>query len=157
MLRPRIVVSRCLGFEACRYNGKMVKADWLDELQSRADVVPVCPEVLAGLGVPREPINLYKKDGHIYVIQDETGLDVTEALDRASDDFLMNQDNVDAFIMKSKSPSCGLGTTRIGFGDSFYIASGVFAQKAIEEHGDAVFIDESGLVEEGVEAFLHRI
>ena len=135
----------------------MVEADWLEELQSRADVVPVCPEVIAGLGIPREPINLYLKDGHLYVIQDETCLDVTLALERASDDFLSKQDNVDAFVLKSNSPSCGLGTTKIWFDDSLYIASGVFAQKAMEKCGDAVFIDESGLVEEGVEAFLKRV
>ena len=157
MSKPRIVVSRCLGFEACRYNGEMVEADWLDELQSRADVVPVCPEMLAGLGVPRLPINLFKKDGQIYVIQDETGLDVTEALEQASDDFLSNQGTIDGFILKSKSPSCGLGTTKIRFGDSFYIGSGVFAQNAIERYRDAVFMDESGLAEEGVEAFLKRV
>ncbi len=157
MSRPRIVVSRCLGFEACRYNGEMVEADWFEELQSRADVVPVCPEVLAGLGIPREPINLYLKDGHLYVIQDETCLDVTVALERASDDFLSKQDNVDAFVLKSKSPSCGLGTTKIWFDDSSYIASGMFAQKAMEKYGDAVFIDESGLAEEGVEVFLKRV
>jgi hypothetical protein len=33
----------------------------------------------------------------------------------------------------------------------------VFAQKAMEKYGDSVFIDESGLAEEGVEAFLLRV
>lgn len=157
MSKPRIVVSRCLGFEACRYNGEMVEAGWLEELQSKADVVPVCPEVLARLGVPREPINLYKKEGRIFVIQDEIRLDVTKALEGASDGFLSTLGDVDAFILKSKSPSCGLGTTRIGLGKSFYISSGMFAQKAMEKYGDAVFIDESGLAKEGVEAFLKRV
>ncbi len=147
----------CLGFEACRYNGEMVEAEWLKELQSKADIVAVCPEVLAGLGVPREPINLYKKIDRVHVIQDETGLDVTEALERASDEFLSTLGDVDAFILKSRSPSCGLGTTKIRWGDSFYLASGVFAQKAMEAYGDAVFIDEAGLVQEGVEAFLKRV
>ena len=157
MSRPRIVISRCLGFEACRYNGEMVEVDWLEAIQSKAVVVAVCPEVLAGLGVPRQPINLYRNDGRINVIQDETGLDLTEALERASDEFLSKQDSVDAFILKSKSPSCGLGTTKIRLGDSFEIASGLFAQKAMEKYGDAVFVDESGLAEKGVEGFLRRV
>ena len=147
----------CLGFEACRYNGEMIDADWLEALQSKADVVAVCPEVLAGLGVPRKPINLYKKNVCVHVIQEDTGLDVTEALEQASDEFLSTLGDVDAFILKSRSPSCGLGTTKIRWGDSFYLASGVFAQKAIEAYGEAVFIDEAGLVEEGVEAFLKRV
>jgi len=135
----------------------MVEADWLDELQSKADVIPVCPEVLAGLGVPRLSINLYRKDGQVHVIQDETGLDVTEALERVSDGFLSTLGDVDAFVLKSKSPSCGLGTTKIREGDSYEIGSGVFARMAMEKYGDSVFIDESGLADEGVEAFLRRI
>jgi uncharacterized protein YbbK (DUF523 family) len=157
MSKPRIVVSRCLGYEACRYNGEIVNVGWLNELEKLADVITVCPEVLAGLGVPRVPINLYKKDGRTQVIQDETGLDVTEALSSASDDFLSSQGAIGGFILKSKSPSCGLGTTKIRDGDSFKLGSGVFAQKAMEKYGDSVFIDESGLAEEGVEAFLLRV
>ena len=157
MSRSRIVVSRCLGVEACRYNGEMVEADWLEELQSKADVIPVCPEVLAGLDVPRKPVNLYRKDGQLFVIQDNTGLDVTEALDRASDEFLSTLGDVDAFILKSRSPSCGLGTTKIRLGDSSESASGVFAQKAMDKYSEAVFTDESGLSKEGIAAFLKRV
>ncbi|MES0326358.1 MAG: DUF523 domain-containing protein [Candidatus Bathyarchaeia archaeon] len=68
MSRPRIVVSMCLGFEACRYNCEMIDADWLKELLFKANVVAVSPEVLVGLGVPRKPINLYKKDDRVHVI-----------------------------------------------------------------------------------------
>jgi len=157
MSKPRIVVSRCLGYEACRYNGEMINVDWNTELDKFADVIPVCPEVMAGLGTPRKPINHYKKDDRILVLQDETGLDVTEALEKASDDFLSSQGAIDGFILKSKSPSCGLGTTKILFGDFFEIGSGVFAHKAMGMYSNAVFIDESDLTEEGVEAFLKRI
>ena len=141
--KPRVVVSRCLGYEACRYNGEIIDVSWRNELDKLADVITVCPEMHAGLGVPRTPINLYRKDGYIHVNQDETGLDVTKVLEKASEDFLSNQGKVDAFILKSKSPSCGLDTTKIMWGDSIEIGSGVFAQKAMEKYCDAVFIDES--------------
>ena len=157
MSRPRIVVSRCLGYEACRYNGEIISVNWRIELEKVADVITVCPEVLAGLGVPRKPINLYRMDGQIHVIQEETNLDVTEALERASDGFLSTLGDVDAFVLKRKSPSCGLGTTKIRERDSYEIGSGVFALKAMEKYGDSVFIDESGLADEGVDAFLRRI
>lgn len=157
MTNPRVVVSKCLGFEACRYNREIIVVDWLEDLQSKADIVPVCPEALAGLIVPRNPINLYKKDNHVHVIQDKTGFDVTEALEQASDVFLSTIGEVDAFILKSRSPSCGLGTTKIRLDDSFYFASGVFATKAMEAYGKTVFIDETELAKEGVEAFLKRV
>lgn len=134
----------------------MVESAWLDELRSKADVIPICPEVLARLGVPRLPINLYRKDGQVHVIQDESGLDVTEALERASDGFLSALGDVDAFILKSKSPSCGIGTTKIREGGSCEIGSGVFARKAMEKYSDVVFTDESELVKDGVDAFLER-
>lgn len=157
MSKPRIVVSRCLGYEACRYNGEMINVEWRTELDKLADVITVCPEVMAGLGTPRAPINLYRKDDRIHVIQDETGIDVTDVLEKASDDFLSNQGAIDAFILKGKSPSCGLGTTKIRFCDFFEIGSGVFAQMAMENYGDSIFLDEAGLVEEGVKAFLERV
>jgi len=157
MSRPRIVVSRCLRYEACRYNGEIISVNWRIELEKVADVITVCPEVLAGLGVPRVPINLFRKDGQVHVIQDETGLDLTETLETASDDFLSTLGDVDAFVLKSKSPSCGLGTTKIREGDSYEIGSGMFARKAMEKYGDSVFIDESGLADEGVKVFLRRI
>ncbi len=157
MSRPLIVVSRCLGYEACRYNGEIVNVDWRSELEKVADVITVCPEVMAGLGTPRSPINLYQKDGKVHVVQDETGKDYTAKLEDVSEEFLSGLGNVDGFALKSKSPSCGLGTTKIRFGESIYISSGVFAKKAMDKHPDAVFVDESTLDEEGVEAFIKRL
>jgi uncharacterized protein YbbK (DUF523 family) len=157
MSRPRIVVSRCLGYEACRYNGETISVNWRIELEKVADVITVCPEVLAGLGVPRVPINLFRMDGQVHVIQDETSIDLTETLETASDVLISTLGDVDAFVLKSKSPSCGPGTTKIREGDSYEIGSGVFARKAMEKYGDSVFIDESGLAKEGVVAFLERV
>jgi uncharacterized protein YbbK (DUF523 family) len=157
MSKPRIVVSRCLIYEACRYNGKIIDVSWRSELEKVAEVITVCPEVMAGLGTPRLPINLFLKEGKVHVIQDETGIDYTDKLDDVSDEFLSTISKVDGFILKGKSPSCGLGTTKIRFGDSIYIASGVFAKKAMDMHGDAVFVDETILNEDGVEAFIRSL
>ncbi len=157
MSKPRIVVSCCLGYEACRYNGKIIDVSWRSELEKVADVITVCPEVMAGLGTPRLPINLIRKDGKIHIIQDETGIDYTDKLDDVSKKFLSTIGKVDGFILKGKSPSCGLGTTKIRFGDSIYIASGVFAKMAMSMHSDAVFDDETILNEDGVEAFIKSL
>ena len=156
MSKPRIVVSRCLGYEACRYNGDIIESSWRKYLDDHADVIMVCPEVLAGLGVPREPINLFRIDGKVHVIQEETLEDVTERLENVSEEFLSTIGKVDGFVLKSKSPSCGLGTTTIHFGESIYIASGVFAKKAMDMHRTSLFIDDSTLEEEGVEQFIEK-
>ena len=45
----------------------------------------------------------------------------------------------------------------IQFGDSIYVASGVFAKMAMEMHGEAVFVDETTLNKEGVEDFIKSL
>ena len=57
MLDRRIVVSRCLGFEACRYNGGKVNSPEIDKLRNNIELLTACPEVDVGLGIPRSPLN----------------------------------------------------------------------------------------------------
>ncbi len=157
MTKPRIVVSRCLGYEACRYDGGIISVNWKDRLANRADVVTVCPEVLAGLGVPRDPINLHRIEGKLHVIQEGSGKNWTDELEQASNEILSNLGETVGFILKSKSPSCGLGTTKVHFGDSIYISSGLFAKKAMEKYEDARFTDEVVIEREGIDAFLDSL
>ncbi len=153
----RVVISRCLGFAPCRYNGKMIDAPWLRELASKAELIPVCPEVEIGLGVPRKPINLVKSEIGVKVIQDGTGLDLSEEMVSFSQGYLRYIDEVDAFVLKSKSPSCGSGTTRIRFESSEYLGSGVFADFAEKMFPNAVIVDECFMEEQGVDALLDLI
>jgi uncharacterized protein YbbK (DUF523 family) len=54
--RPQVVISRCIDFDSCRYNGQVVRASLREELAEHVSLTPVCPEVEIGLGVPRDPI-----------------------------------------------------------------------------------------------------
>ena len=57
--RPRIGVSSCLLGERVRYNGGDKRDAWLVDVLGRdVDWVPVCPEVEAGFGTPREPMEI---------------------------------------------------------------------------------------------------
>ena len=56
--KPVIVVSKCLGFDACRYNGQTIYDSFVDSLKEHVDFIPVCPEMEIGLGVPRQPIRM---------------------------------------------------------------------------------------------------
>ena len=135
----------------------MIEALWLKELAAKAELVPVCPEFEIGLGVPRKPINLTKTADGVQVIQDETGLDLSEELVSFSQGYLRFVGNVDAFILKSKSPSCGLGTTKIHHDEGYDLGSGIFADLAFNLFPDAVFVDELFMVEKGVDALLALI
>ena len=155
---PRVVVSRCLGFDACRYDGGIVESPQVGELRGRVEFIAVCPEADIGLGVPRRPINLHSIDGLVRVIQEETGRDLTDQLQGYSEETLGNAGRVDAFILKARSPSCGLGTASLirAEGD-VSPASGVFAAEARRRFPSGVFVDEEELGRLGVEGFLSLI
>lgn len=50
-----IAVSACLAGRACRYDGKANTVQALKEMVERGEAVAICPEVLGGLGIPRDP------------------------------------------------------------------------------------------------------
>jgi uncharacterized protein YbgA (DUF1722 family)/uncharacterized protein YbbK (DUF523 family) len=110
---PRVVFSRCLGFEACRYNGQTIRDDTVESLVPFVEPITVCPEMAIGLGVPREPIRLIEEKGEHVLFQPTTGRDVTAQMASFADRFLDELTNVDGFILKYRSPSCGLSQVRV--------------------------------------------
>jgi uncharacterized protein YbbK (DUF523 family) len=136
----------------------MIDAPWLRKLASKAEIVSVCPEAEIGLGVPRKPINLVKEEYGVRVIQSETGLELNEELVSFSQGYLRFIGKVDAYVLKSRSPSCGLGTTKIQQNDgSFEVGSGVFAAYAMKFFPNAVFVDECFMEKKGVDALMDLI
>ncbi len=99
--RPRVGVSSCLLGEEVRFNGGHKRYRFLtDELGPYVDWVPYCPEVSIGLGTPREPIRL-TADGRLV---DRGGTaDHTAAMAA-----LPLPADLDGYVFKAKSPSCGL-------------------------------------------------
>jgi uncharacterized protein YbgA (DUF1722 family)/uncharacterized protein YbbK (DUF523 family) len=105
--KPRVVFSRCLGFEHCRYNGNIIQEAAVEHLKPFVEVETVCPEVEIGLGVPREPIRLVGDPACPTLLQPSTGLDVTASMQAFAKERLEGLGNPDGFILKYGSPSCG--------------------------------------------------
>ena len=59
MFKPRIVLSRCF-LSPVRYNGGIVKDEFVDKLKEFVEFIDLCPEHDIGLGVPRPRIVLLK-------------------------------------------------------------------------------------------------
>ncbi|QLC50431.1 DUF1722 domain-containing protein [Methanolobus zinderi] len=110
--RPIVVVSKCLGFAPCRYDGQIISCDFIDRMKSFVDFIDVCPECEVGLGVPRDPIRIVL-DGGKKLVQPATGQDLTQKMERFARSYLENLDDFDGFVLKSRSPSCGIGSTKI--------------------------------------------
>ena len=57
----KVGISSCLTGLRVRYDGNhKLNQGLLDALQQQFELLPICPEVEIGLGVPREPIRLVR-------------------------------------------------------------------------------------------------
>ncbi|MCD4828595.1 MAG: DUF523 domain-containing protein [Candidatus Cloacimonetes bacterium] len=163
LARPRIVVSRCLGFEACRWDGQSIACPAIDLLRGLVDFHPLCPEMDIGLGVPRLPINIVRLDDGERLLQSETGADLSMTMRDYAARTLAALGEVDGFILKSRSPSCGLGDVKL-YADSSDSAavvgrtSGLFAAAALARFPDLPIENEECLADPARrERFIERI
>jgi uncharacterized protein YbbK (DUF523 family)/uncharacterized protein YbgA (DUF1722 family) len=105
--KPVVIVSRCLGFAKCRYNGQTIPNRAVERLGAYVEYRTVCPEVEIGLGIPRDPVRVVDNAGRRILFQPSTGKDVTEDMESFCAGFLDAAGAVDGFILKNRSPSCG--------------------------------------------------
>lgn len=145
MVKPKVVVSKCLGFSKCRWNGVTIPDHFVKALRKHVSFVPVCPEVEIGLGVPRDTIRIVNNR----LIQPSTGKDLTEKMNKFSDRFLDKLKDVDGFILKYKSPSCGLKNVPVYPGTGKVQAKssgpGFFGRKVLEKYAGLPIEDEGRL------------
>ena len=131
--RPRIVISRCLEFDACRYNGVLISDQFIKKMKNFCDFITVCPEADIGMGIPRKPVSIID-DGVHKLIQHDTDIDYTEKMNDFSNQYLNKLNNIDGFILKSKSPSCGIRSAKILHKDNSFkkMGSGIFASAVMD-------------------------
>lgn len=110
--KPKIVISKCLEFEPCRYDGQMITNKYIDSLKEYVDFLTVCPEVEIGLGIPRDPIHLINKKNKMSLYQPTSKRDLGKLMDKFSNKFVNDLSEVDGFILKSRSPSCAISTAK---------------------------------------------
>jgi len=147
-LRPVVVASECLEMAAVRYNGQKIRAPFILSLTPHVELRPICPEVAIGLGVPRDPIRIVQEGEEKRLVQPSTGRDLTDAMERFADDFLGSLEEVDGFILKGRSPSCGIKDTKIHSGPEgppIGKDSGFFGRAVLERFPHAAIEDEGRL------------
>ena len=112
MKPKKVAISACLLGELCRYDGATKENSAVIQAFKGYEIVPFCPESPV-LGTPRERISVVFKDKEYKVITDETQKDVTALIESQVDLLVQDHPDLDMIVLKSKSPSCGLGTTPI--------------------------------------------
>ena len=148
---PRVLVSRCLGFGTCRYDGQAVKDPLVEQLKRYVKMVPVCPEDACGLGVPRAPVRLLEEEGELQAYQPATDMDVTAILNSFITPYFAHRPLIDGAVVKGKSPCCGLWDAKRYQGQQEPKAlgrgSGIFGSKLLELYPEKALEDESRLAD----------
>lgn len=140
-----VAVSGCLLGEKVRYDGCDKHLPELLEKLETAGLRPlsVCPEVGAGLGVPRPPVELVRLGGEIRTLGvEDRKLDATERIRAFAHQFVGKQ-RFFGFIGKGRSPSCGLRVVVHDFGgqERPEMAEGIFVQALRERLPDLPVIE----------------
>lgn len=137
----KILVSACLCGQKLRYNGSAALCEnkvlkkWIAE----GRVIPVCPECLGGLSVPRDPCE--QKSGHIIA---KGGADFTEAFRKGAEATvrIARENDVAFCVLKENSPSCGSSFIYDGTFSGTKIAGEGVATAMLREAGFPVYSEE---------------
>jgi uncharacterized protein YbbK (DUF523 family) len=135
-----IVVSACLAGVECRYNGSSYPIPRIIEMVKKGQAIPICPEILAGLPVPRPPA------------EQQAGKIISSNGDNQTSDYVLGSTialkiallvNCEKAILKSNSPTCGCGFIYDGtFSGRLITGYGLFS-KLLTENGIEVYTEET--------------
>ena len=107
-----------------------------------------------GLGVPRSSLRIVSSNGEPKLIQPTTGLEVTEKIRTFSTQFLSSLSDVDGFILKYRSPSCGMKDVKVYSGPAKAGAvskiPGFFGGAVVNSFPDLAIEDEGWLNETSI-------
>lgn len=167
----RIGISSCLLGQRVRWDGGHKQDDQLVNGLARqgewiVEWIAVCPEVELGMGVPREPVRLVRgsdADGETRMLGCESGHDWTKRMADYCANRVERLSDLDGYILKSRSPSCGLEKVKLFSADA---PEAIFADKgvglfaaALRERWPDMPVEEEGRLQDAGEqqAFIARV
>lgn len=126
----KILVSGCLLGENCKYNGGNNYNPRVVEFLKGKEVISICPEIMAGMGCPRNPIEIV--DG---VLTDCHGKNVDSLIRKSVMEIMerIRDEEIQCAVLQSRSPTCGVNQVYDGtFSGKLIPGSGVFAKSLID-------------------------
>ena len=145
-MKKKVLISACLLGKNCRYNGGHSQLNELNKLD--VEWIPVCPEESGGLGTPRPSAEMQGSAEDILngkgKVLTNKGKNVTQEFIRGADKSLQSglEAGVKTAILKSKSPSCGIGKIYDGsFKKTLKIGDGIFAHLCHENNIECISSD----------------
>jgi uncharacterized protein YbbK (DUF523 family) len=157
-------VSSCLLGQRVRYDGVEKRIPWVSEILSiEVELVPICPEVGAGMSVPRPPIQLVERGAGRREVALVTGAGDVHTAMRAFCDTMRVQleaNGLHGYLFKARSPSCGIRDTP-HFSESGAVlrkGAGLWAETCMQRWPELPIADESDVSDQaGQQAFLQRV
>ncbi len=141
----KILISSCLLGSKVRYNGTDIKPDneILEKIIRENEIISFCPEVSAGLPIPRTPAEISSGGGEDVIsgsskVKDKTGADVTEEFIRGAELALelCRKEKIELAVLAERSPSCG----------SSLIYDGTFSGRLVKGKGvTTALLEKSGI------------
>jgi uncharacterized protein YbbK (DUF523 family) len=141
----------------------MIPDSFVKKLKRYVRFLTVCPEKEIGLGVPRETIRIVTAKGRRRLIQPATGRDLTAEMCRFAQARLAALPAVHGFILKARSPSCGIRDVKVFATAAARMpvkrsGTGFFADAVRKKFHDVPVEDEVRLADPKVrERFLKRV
>ena len=126
----KILVSGCLLGENCKYNGGNNYNPRVVEFLKGKEVISICPEIMAGMGCPRNPIEIV--DG---VLTDCHGKNVDSLIRKSVMEIMerIRDEEIQCAVLQSRSPTCGDKQVYDGtFSVKLIPGSGVFAKSLMD-------------------------
>jgi uncharacterized protein YbbK (DUF523 family) len=141
----KVLISACLLGKRVRYdgNGLSVYDSILEQWKASGRVISICPEVDAGMSIPRAPAEILKGDGcNVWegtaLVVEDAGIEVTEYFKKGAQMALelCKKHNIKVAVLTENSPSCG----------SSVIYDGSFTNKKIDGVGvTAALLKNNGI------------
>ncbi|KEI35272.1 YbgA family protein [Allofrancisella frigidaquae] len=149
MKKIPIGVSSCLIGNNVRFNGGNCHKSYITGVYANYfDYKVVCPEIAAGLGVPRPTLFLVEDATKNFLAVKTSKMhdDMTDKINSGIEQIISKLDTVYGFILRTKSPSCGVQTARVFDAQHNYTgtkADGIFV-KALREYDPLLPLEDDG-------------
>jgi len=140
----KVAISACLLGEPCRYDATDNKNEYLLEQLKEYTLIPFCPEDYA-FGSPRPTMDLIQTPQGYRAISNKTGQDISLPVEGYAKAFFDKNPQIDLFIGKDRSPSCGVCSAKLYDKEKNLLSSqeaGLMAQEALKRNIKCIDAEE---------------
>lgn len=155
-------ISTCLLGKEVRHDGGHKHSLYCTQVLSQHfDFQPICPELEAGLGVPRPAIHLREHPDGMHLIETKGAADHTSAMQEFTGRILPELAHLRGYILMAKSPSCGMERIKIHNPEGQVVrrdGQGMFAEALMRRY-PLLPVEEEGRLNDDTlrENFIERV